>query len=72
MTDFDDVAKSLNNHFCGQCKRSFECDDEDGSCNCDGNNYGYPAWCDECVEAYDAEQKLREKEEEDDEDEDDD
>lgn len=73
MPDFDTIAEGLNNHFCPNCGCSFECDYEEGSCNCPGTEYSFdPPWCDECVEAQqiqeaEAEAQGNEDEEDDDE-----
>lgn len=52
MPDFHTVAKKLKNHFCPNCDRSFECDNEKGDCSCPGREYGWrKPWCDDCTEA---------------------
>lgn len=57
MSDFDAIARELNTHFCENCKASFECDDEEGYCDCPFSDHFSRVLCDQCTEAELAEQE---------------
>lgn len=49
--DFERISASLHIHFCPQCKASFGCEQEDGSCECKGKEFNWKKpWCPNCVE----------------------
>jgi hypothetical protein len=72
MPDFEDVAATLKNHFCPECGRSFECDEDDGYCCCPGTKYSIKPWCDECAEIQKAQDEAEADKDESEEFEDDD
>lgn len=59
MADFDDISKELSCHFCSRCGASFECDDEEGYCDCPFSDHFSEVMCDSCTEC-----ELNEQEEE--------
>ena len=57
--DFEKIAADLRMHFCPLCKSSFGCEhDEDGDCDCVGQEYAADwrkPWCPNCYDQRKAE-----------------